>query len=694
MALPGSKARVIQEKAPVAIAVTDARGTVSGWTAAARRLLGHAAEEAIGRPLELLLTPERAGAGEPRPPAGAADRTGFVEARHKDGHRIPLMLRLIPISAAEGETGSLVSAVPLAEAEPSLAARDDISASLLGAMPLAIRIWDRNLRCVWLNDTAEGVQGIPRAKQLGRRPHEVLPGFDADAVRESIRRVLETGKPVVDHEFLWTSPNGRARRSISMTFFRLEGIGGLPFGVCSLAVDIGRSWTRERLSLLNEASTRIGTTLDVMTTAQELADLAIGRLADYITVDLADTVPLGDEPLQRLAGRTATGAPLPVFRRAGVASVHEDVSGESLWRRGEVVYVPSASPFTHVLDSGRPHFEPRLDTSPGSWLDRDPQRARVIHATGMHSMIVAPLRARGEILGVAVFVRTENPRPFERDDLLLAEELCMRAALSLDNARRYSRERTAALALQQALLPRRVRRGAHVEIASRYVPANVHGGVGGDWYDVFTLRGSRVAMVVGDVVGHGINAAAGMGQMRSAVRTLAYVDKAPHEVLTHLDELVARVSEEDGDSDEAEVPHLATMGATCLYAVYDAATRRCTVARAGHPPPAVADPGGRVDFLELPTGLPIGLGLGTYESVECELAEGSVLALYTDGLVERRGADIEVGLEQLRVSLARPWLPLEELCSAVVDTAIGGGRAEDDVALLLARTQPGPRPAG
>ncbi|RKN40068.1 SpoIIE family protein phosphatase [Streptomyces hoynatensis] len=695
MALPGSTAPVAEKATPSAIAVTDAEGTITGWTAAAERLLGYAAGDAVGRPLHLILGPGRA-AGDGRPhlldegEGEGADRTGFVEARHRDGRRIPLLLRLTPITAAGGKYGSLVSAAPLEEPEPNHAARNDISASLLGAMPLAIRIWDRNIRCVWLNDTAEGVQGIPRREQLGRGARDILRGFDADAVEQAIRRVLDTGTPLVDHEFLWTSPNGRSRRSISMTFFRLEGSDGLPFGVCSLAVDISRSWTRERLSLLNQASTRVGSTLDVMTTAQELADLAIGLLADYVTVDLADTVPLGDEPLPRLAGQDPTGTRIPVFRRAGVASIHADLS-ESLWRRGEAVYVPSASPFTHVLDSGQPHFEPRLDTSPGTWLDRDPDRARVIHETGMHSLIVVPLQARGEILGVAVFVRIENPRPFDRDDLLLAEELGVRAALSLDNARRYTRERTAALALQQALLPRHVRCGGSVEIASRYIPANIYGGVGGDWYDVFALRDSRVALVVGDVVGHGINAAATMGQLRTAVRTLAYVDKSPDEVLAHLDELVARVSEEDGGPADGDVPRLAAMGATCLYAVYDGVTRRCTMARAGHPPPAIADPGGRVSFPELPTGVPIGLGLGTFESVEFELPEGSVIALYTDGLVETRGADIDVGLGQLRTALSRPGLPLEELCSAVVDTAIGGGRAEDDVALLLARTHPAGR---
>jgi serine phosphatase RsbU (regulator of sigma subunit)/anti-sigma regulatory factor (Ser/Thr protein kinase) len=286
-------------------------------------------------------------------------------------------------------------------------------------------------------------------------------------------------------------------------------------------------------------------------------------------------------------------------------------------------------------------------------------------------------------LGVAVFARSEDPTPFQQDDLLLAEELVTRAALSLDNARQYTRERSVALALQRNLLPHRLRGGVAVEAAGCYLPADTDAGVGGDWFDVIPLPCARVAFVVGDVVGHGINAAVTMGRLRTAVRTLADLDLPPDELLSHLDDSVRRLTCED---DDAPDQNPAIMGATCVYAVYDPVTQQCTMARAGHPPPAIVDAQGQVTFPDLPTGAPLGLGLGLvpFEAVEVELPEGSLLAFYTDGLVESRDDDIEVGMHRLGSALAQPEQPLEELCSSVVET-VPTQAGSDDVALLLAR---------
>ncbi|MGW3731018.1 SpoIIE family protein phosphatase, partial [Streptomyces sp. NPDC000851] len=233
------------------------------------------------------------------------------------------------------------------------------------------------------------------------------------------------------------------------------------------------------------------------------------------------------------------------------------------------------------------------------------------------------------------------------------------------------------------LLPHRVQGGAAVEVASRYVPADMDHGVGGDWFDVIELSGARVALVVGDVVGHGINAAATMGRLRTAVRTLADLDLPPDELLARLDDTVRRLNDEDdGVSDPVVV------GATCLYAVYDPVTRRCTVARAGHPPPLIIDPMGRVTIPDLPAGAPLGLGLGLvpFESVELELLEESLLAFYSDGLVESRDADLDVGMNRLSAALAQPGSSLEELCSQVIKT-LPPQSPPDDVTLLLARTR-------
>jgi serine phosphatase RsbU (regulator of sigma subunit) len=322
-----------------------------------------------------------------------------------------------------------------------------------------------------------------------------------------------------------------------------------------------------------------------------------------------------------------------------------------------------------------------MDTSPGTWLDSDPVRADIIRRTGMHSLMIIPLQARGAIVGIATFVRSRNQVPFSRDDLLLAEELVGRSALNVDNAYRYTRERTTALALQKSLLPGNLPQSSAVEVASRYLPADAHAGVGGDWYDVIALPGARVALIVGDVAGHGIHAAATMGRLRTALGTLTDFDLPPHELLARLDAVASRLPEENPDS-----PVLPGMAATCACAVYNPVTRRCAMARAGHPPPAIVGADGTVDFPDLPSGAPIGLGLGAYESVERDLPVGSTIVLYTDGLVETRDADFEAGLDRLAAALTGPAPELEELCSEVVDTVVARP-SEDDITLLTARTR-------
>lgn len=500
--------------------------------------------------------------------------------------------------------------------------------------------------------------------------------------------------PVIEHEERWDEEH-----VFSCTYFRLDDAEGRPLGVCGLATDVSRSDSRSHLLALSDASTSIGTTLDVMKTAQELADFAVPRLADYVTVDLAESVPLEGEPLPRLM---STDERVPVFRRAGAASIHQGMP-ESLWKVGEAVYVPPSSPFTRVLYSREAHYEPVLDTSPGTWLDQDPDRLHTIRATGIHSLIIVPLQARGTLLGEAVFVRTDNPLPFSRDELLLAQEIAGRASLSLDNARRFTRERAASLALQQNLLPQHLTAGDATEVASRYLPTDTHEGVGGDWFDVIALPRGRTALVVGDVVGHGINAAARMGQFRTVVRTLAELDLPPHALLSQLDNLVVRLTEQDSAGDDGPGLWSQTMGGTCVYAVYDPATRICTMARAGHPPPAVLHPDGTVGFPDLPAGTPIGMGFNSYGSLSVELPEGSVIALYTDGLIESREADLDEGLDRLASALAHPGMPLEDLCGEVIRTMTRRPRrpasaavphagiprpSEDDIALLLARTGP------
>jgi serine phosphatase RsbU (regulator of sigma subunit)/anti-sigma regulatory factor (Ser/Thr protein kinase) len=346
------------------------------------------------------------------------------------------------------------------------------------------------------------------------------------------------------------------------------------------------------------------------------------------------------------------------------------------------------------LGTGRAIMYRKADESFGWWSQRDPARAASAGRFGFHSVMAVPVRARGATLGIAIFVRHQRPEPFEDDDLVLAEEIVARAAVCIDNARRYSREHATALTLQQSLLQRHLPAQAAVEVATRYLPAQSGVAVGGDWFDVIRLSGSRIGLVVGDVVGHGIHAAATMGRLRTAVRTLADIDLEPAELLTRLDDVVTRLSAEEmvapGEDDSADLT------ATCLYAVYDPVTQVCSMARAGHPLPAIVPPGGPARFLDIPAGAPLGLGGLPFESAEAELPEDSLLILYTDGLIESRQRDIDTGLAAMRAvlsdvhpqsgPLAEDRPSLEAICDDLIE-ALLPERTGDDAALLVARTR-------
>ncbi|GGS64683.1 SpoIIE family protein phosphatase [Streptomyces griseoviridis] len=423
--------------------------------------------------------------------------------------------------------------------------------------------------------------------------------------------------------------------------------------------------TRERLDLLYDAGLGVGTSLDVTSTAEELARLAVPRFADFATVDLSDTVPGG--------GRPEPGRPLLRVAVSGVAE------GGPLFPRDRPIRFADATPQAEAVRTGHAVLEPDLTRADG-WRAQDPERARRVLEYGVHSLIAVPLRAGSTRLGVVTFWRAGKPEPFDGDDLALAEELVARAAVSIDNARRYTREHSMAVTLQRSLLPRTLPEQNALDLAYRYLPARA--GVGGDWFDVLPLSGARVALVVGDVVGHGLHAAATMGRLRTAVHNFSALDLPPDELLTLLDELVGRI-----DQDETTDPDSAPVtGATCLYAIYDPVTRDCVLARAGHPPPALVHPDGRVEIADVPAGVPLGLGGLPFESTTLRLAEGSRLVLYTDGLVEDRERDIDAGLDELRGALAVAGPSPEETCRAVLDARLPA-RPGDDIALLVARTR-------
>ncbi|MGW1051786.1 SpoIIE family protein phosphatase [Streptomyces sp. NPDC001118] len=673
------------EMPDAAIAMLDAEGMVVGWTQAAQQLVGYSAGEVVGRSAAHVLRPPE----EARRASTFAEEcraqggwSGTVAIRHRDGHTLRMSLRVSLLRGQDAGTRWLVSVTDI-DSLSSGPTGGPVRESLLARVPIGIVVYDLRLRCVWVNDAMERHDGVPWHRRFGDGLKDSLPAVEAEALEVVMRQVLESGITRVHEYRAWPPADRRREHAFSASFFCLQGADGTPLGVCSMTVDVtGNRRARERLAILSEAGTRIGSTLDVMQTGQELAELAVPLLADHALVDLVESVPFGVEPAARIG--TMSGRP-PLLRRAGLASVDLGVL-ELPWVREEVVHAHPDSSFAAAVRTGRSYLEPVLDTRSGPWVDHDPVRAQKVRDSGVHSLMVVPIRSRRCVLGLALFGRSVEEAPFQEDDLLLAEELVTRAALSLDNALQYARERTAALTLQRDLLPHRVQGGAAVEVASRYVPADMDHGVGGDWFDVIELSGARVALVVGDVVGHGINAAATMGRLRTAVRTLADLDLPPDELLAHLDDTVRRLNDEDTD-DSGQAP--AVVGATCLYAVYDPVTRRCTMARAGHPPPLIVGAQGGVTVPDLPAGAPLGLGLDLvpFESVELELPEGSVLALYSDGLVESRDEDIDVGLRRLGAALAQPGASLEEMCSRVMETSQRHTPADDDVTLLLARTR-------
>ncbi|MER5596266.1 SpoIIE family protein phosphatase [Streptomyces sp. NPDC002265] len=668
-----------------ALAMLDEQGTVVGWTQAAEHFIGHSAECVVGRSAALVLPlfGERQSTSDFVKHCRAQNGwSGTTAVRHRDGRVIEACLRITMLRGLAGAVRWFVSMVDTGTLSGDTMS-SLVSGPLLGRAPIGVAVRDLQLRCVFVNDVMAEHDGIPCDKRLGRRLTEVVPGPRSEAVEAMTQQVLQSGTTKV-HEYRTWMPEGKGRGyPLAASFHCLQGAGGESLGVCLVSANLAKSrLARERLAVVGEAEARLGGTLDVMQISQELADLAVPLLADFVAVDLEQSTSSGDLSAVRAA---PAGEHHPTLRRAGQASIHAGVP-ESPWMRGGPVAVPQASPFSAVRSTGRSHLEPNLDRAPGTWLDQVPAIGEKIRSYGVHSLMAVPIRAQNALLGVVLFLRTEDPTPFHEGDLLLAEELVKRAVRALDNARRYAREQTAALTLQRNLLPRRLRGGTAVETASRYLPADVEHGVGGDWFDVIPLSAARVALVVGDVVGHGLHAAATMGTLRAAVRTLADLELPPAELLSRLDNTIQRLVEEE-DAEPADGT-TAVVGATCLYAVYDPATRVCTMARAGHPPPAIIDPQGRVAFPDLPTGAPLGLGLGLgdpFESMELELPEGSLIAFYTDGLVESRDHDIDDGMNSLGAALAEPDRALEDLCDLATESFLEQTSC-DDATLLLVRT--------
>lgn len=439
----------------------------------------------------------------------------------------------------------------------------------------------------------------------------------------------------------------------------------------------------DRLRFVGAATRRIARGIDLDEIVMGLCRATVPTFSDAILVYLRDPLPVGDErPTGPLVLRLRRTDRIPEERDTEGGFVSPALQPEPTELTelsavtAELCEVRAGGALAEVLRGVRPVFTdspaaraalPELLGEGGELTVPAGQRA-----------ILAPLRGRRRVIGAALFLRRPERIAFEPDDLLVAAQLATHSALGIDKAVLYGREAYIADELQRTMLPETLPRPTGVRLASRYLPAAETARVGGDWYDAIPLPGSRVALVVGDVMGHSMTSAAIMGQLRTTAQTLAGLDLPPQEVLHHLDEQAQRLGTD--------------RMATCLYAVYDPVSHRITIANAGHPPPVLLHLGGRAEVLRVPPGAPIGVGGVDFEAVELDAPAGATLLLYTDGLVESRLRDVWTGIEQLREKLAATAQltgpdhppPLEALCDEVLDM-LGPGDRDDDIALLAAR---------
>jgi anti-sigma regulatory factor (Ser/Thr protein kinase) len=423
-----------------------------------------------------------------------------------------------------------------------------------------------------------------------------------------------------------------------------------------------------RRQMLDDALTRIGDTLDIDDVARVLLDAIVPHFCNVSGLLLLESLAGDDE----LPSHGPEGS-VPL-RRIALLHDRKDPAWEATFPTGEILRYPQNTPYYRCMDTGAPVLEATISKSQASEIAKAWRRKPVGKLLSGASMVVLPLIARGTMLGFFVCNRQEGFRRFDAYDVEIGMDFATRAAVFIDNARRYSREHATALTLQRSMLPTGLSAPSSVEVRHRYLPGSKMIEVGGDWYESIALPGGRVALVVGDVAGHGVRAAVTMGRLRTAIHTLAMLELPPADSLLQLDELMHTLGERE--------PHFAT----CAYAVYDAVSGECEVAVAGHLPPLLVHPDGTNELLDVPPSPPLGIGDGEVESRRFQVEDGSLFVLYTDGLVENKGQDISDGLARLRgiFGPGSPTRPLEDLCKAALD-GVYSDHQRDDIAMLIAR---------
>ncbi|MFI9116454.1 SpoIIE family protein phosphatase [Streptomyces venezuelae] len=677
-------------------------GLVEQWSRRAVDLFGVTAEEARGKdPVEAFMPADlrERGHRRVREILDGKEWTGLVPFR-MPGEDRPHGIAEMYVMPSETQTGERAALCIVVDVRALRRIETDLAASqaIFGQSPFGFLLFGTDLTVKRANRRFATVFGGSADDHRGRTVHDYLNRPEADRMTAALKSVLETGESVTDFEIVGAAPGARDRRHWSINLYRVHSGSGRPIGVAGLGIDVTRrhnaareaASARRNLALLNEAGARIGNSLDLEATARELLDVAVPGFCDLASVDLYQGLLTGDEAPPGRWGSShdiGYGAGSAELRRVAVASAVSDTPlrtdeghgpgsgccGPEPIEVGAVHRYSFNSPCAGALRTGR------LRTVPGADGDL------------VQTTLVVPMVAHDTVVGLVQFSRAKGSESFGERDRALAVELAARAAVCIDNARLYRREHERALILQRSLLPPGDPEAAGLDIACRYLPGTAATEVGGDWFDVIELPGHRTALVIGDVMGRGLRAAVAMGELRTAVRTLAQLDLEPAEVLSHLDEIArglgAPIGAQQSRSHKSRGPELSEVYlATCVYAVYDPVTRRCTFANAGHLPPVLVEPGEEALLLDVPPGMPLGVGGEPFEEVEVELPEGALLALYTDGLVESRDHPLDEGLSAFRRALTDPARPLEDVCDRVLNS-LDTEHGEDDIALLMARIQ-------
>ncbi|MFE4961217.1 GAF domain-containing protein, partial [Streptomyces sp. NPDC056653] len=476
-----------------AAAVLDNRGAVLRWTKTAEDLTGFRAEEVCGRPIQELVADLRDELRWVR----EMPASGRVRLWHQCGDTVDVTFRTTKVGSAE----VLVLAAPTHHV-----ADQEQGAALLRALSsqdrITIAVHDTDLTTVQTNATPGPLDGRP--VQPGARLSDVLCAKDAENLEAVLRQVLETGAPVIRRNLQVSWRHDPARQhALSLSAFRLEDARGRPTGVAALYMDnADQTRARRNLDLAREVAEQVGGSLDVVRTAQDVADVLAPAFGDLAAVDLAHSVFVGEEPSQQLGGGDMGNAALAPATAVWPAGI----------KRGDPVPPlpdhPLLSSFRHgeTVVFGRDDFIAMVS---------DPQLVEYLVPKDAHSVMVAPLHARGLTLGAITAWRCGRSDPFTEDEADLMRQIASRGALAIDNARRYTREHRAAVVLQQHLLPPATTDSPAAETTGVYLPAGDGAEIRGDWYDAIALPSLRLALVAGDVIGHGILATATMGRLRA-----------------------------------------------------------------------------------------------------------------------------------------------------------------------------------